>query len=131
MPGAHPWCIRMQRDAQRVASNTILRNREPTLIVLKTLHDPGGGTRSPSQLPPLIARQHPAAAPSRRNIDSEQYSFNLSSQERDESMGEFISRLKRLARYCAFDAFTTENALRLQIIEGCQSKSLRIRLLKK
>ncbi|KAJ1105521.1 hypothetical protein NDU88_002927 [Pleurodeles waltl] len=33
------------------------------------------------------------------NIDYKRYSFNLVTQERDESMGEFISPLKRLARY--------------------------------
>ncbi|KAJ1115493.1 hypothetical protein NDU88_003717 [Pleurodeles waltl] len=33
----------------------------------------------------------------KRNIDYERYSFNLVSQERDESMGEFISQLKRPA----------------------------------
>ncbi|KAJ1217763.1 hypothetical protein NDU88_005353 [Pleurodeles waltl] len=60
----------------------------------------------------------------KRNIDFERYSFNLVSQERDESMGEFISRLKHLARYYTFDMFATEDALRLQIIEGCQFESL-------
>ncbi|KAJ1192485.1 hypothetical protein NDU88_001792, partial [Pleurodeles waltl] len=67
----------------------------------------------------------------KRNIDSERYSFNLPSQERDESMGEFILRLKRLPRYYAFDMFTAEDVLHLQIIERCQSESLRRRLLKK
>ncbi|KAJ1109809.1 hypothetical protein NDU88_007167 [Pleurodeles waltl] len=67
----------------------------------------------------------------KRNIDYERYSFNLASQEKDESMGEFILQLKCLAQYCAFDSFTTEDALRLLILEECQSKSLRRRLLKK
>ncbi|KAJ1101195.1 hypothetical protein NDU88_006267 [Pleurodeles waltl] len=67
----------------------------------------------------------------KRNIDYERCSFNLATQEKDESMGELISQLKRLARYCAFDMFTTEDALRLWIIEGCQSESLHRRLLKK
>ncbi|KAJ1083446.1 hypothetical protein NDU88_003605 [Pleurodeles waltl] len=35
------------------------------------------------------------------------------------------------ASYCAFDTFTTEDALCLRIIEGCQSESLRRHLLKK
>ncbi|KAJ1090495.1 hypothetical protein NDU88_003627 [Pleurodeles waltl] len=55
----------------------------------------------------------------KRNIDYKRYSFNLASQEKDESMGEFISQLKRLAQYCAFDTFTMEDALRLWITEGC------------
>ncbi|KAJ1111275.1 hypothetical protein NDU88_008611 [Pleurodeles waltl] len=67
----------------------------------------------------------------RRNNDYERYIFNLMSQKRDESMGEFILWLKRLARYCAFDTNTTEDALRLQIIEECQSKFLQRLLLKK
>ncbi|KAJ1184269.1 hypothetical protein NDU88_001077 [Pleurodeles waltl] len=33
-----------------------------------------------------------------KNIDYERYSFNLVSQGKDESKGEFISQLKRLAR---------------------------------
>ncbi|KAJ1097393.1 hypothetical protein NDU88_002513 [Pleurodeles waltl] len=65
------------------------------------------------------------------NIDYECYSFNLAYQEKDESMGEFISRLKRVARYCTFDMFTTEDALYLRIIEGCKFTSLRRRLLTK
>ncbi|KAJ1084181.1 hypothetical protein NDU88_004333 [Pleurodeles waltl] len=65
------------------------------------------------------------------NIDYECYSFNLAYQEKDEYMGEFISRLKRLTRYCAFDMFTMEDALHLQINEECQCESLRRRLLKK
>ncbi|KAJ1081631.1 hypothetical protein NDU88_001809 [Pleurodeles waltl] len=59
------------------------------------------------------------------NIDYERCRINLASQERDESGGrggrESISRLKRLPRYCASDAFTTEDTLRPWIIEGCQS----------
>ncbi|KAJ1203403.1 hypothetical protein NDU88_007190 [Pleurodeles waltl] len=53
------------------------------------------------------------------------------SQEKDESMGEFILQLKRLAQYCVFDTFTTEDTLRLRIIEVFQSESLRICLSKK
>lgn len=67
----------------------------------------------------------------KRNTDYERYTFNLASQEKDEAMGDFITRLKRLARYCEFDNFTTEDAIRLRIKEGCQCESLRRRLLKK
>ncbi|KAJ1117482.1 hypothetical protein NDU88_005682 [Pleurodeles waltl] len=67
----------------------------------------------------------------KRNTDYELYSFKLAFQERDESMGEFFFRLKHLARYCTFDTFTTEDALHLRFIEGCQSESLNRRLLKK
>ncbi|KAJ1203427.1 hypothetical protein NDU88_007213 [Pleurodeles waltl] len=59
----------------------------------------------------------------KRNIDYEYYSFNLESQEKDESMGEFILQLKLLAQYCVFDTFTTEDALRLRINEVCLSES--------
>ncbi|KAJ1166073.1 hypothetical protein NDU88_006483 [Pleurodeles waltl] len=160
-PEAHPSCICTQRGPHRVAIATVVRNREPTLITLRTLNITGGVTGSPLQLPPFITLQPGSSAQQevgqiieelpanialsyqgvrealsrkflhKRNIDYEHYSFNLAPQEKDESMGEFISRLKRLARYCAFDTFTTEDALRLRIIEGSQSESLCRRLLKK
>ncbi|KAJ1142779.1 hypothetical protein NDU88_009092 [Pleurodeles waltl] len=67
----------------------------------------------------------------KRHIDYEHYTFNLAFQEKNKSMGEFISHLKRLARYCAFDIFTAEDVHRLRIIEGCQSESLHWQHLKK
>lgn len=67
----------------------------------------------------------------KRNVDYERYTFNLATQEKDEPMSTFITRLRCLARDCEFDSFSTEDALRLRIIEGCQSVSLRRRLLKK
>lgn len=65
-----------------------------------------------------------------RNIDFERYTFSTAYQETEESLDDFATRLRKLVTYCEFDKFDNEQAIRLRIIEGCQSVEFRTRVLK-
>ncbi|KAJ1178128.1 hypothetical protein NDU88_003375 [Pleurodeles waltl] len=106
------------------------RHREPTPAT-STYCDPicsSSTQQEASDQPPQPLDKHSASLAEHR---LGRLQLNLASQERDESMGEFISQLKCLARYSTFDTFTIEDSLHLGVIEGCQSEFLRRRLLKK
>jgi hypothetical protein len=65
----------------------------------------------------------------KRNIPFERHVFRQASQQPDESMDVFVTRLRTLSKTCVFGEQTDE-AIRDQAIDKCVSKELRRRLLR-
>ncbi|KAJ1123874.1 hypothetical protein NDU88_002341 [Pleurodeles waltl] len=65
-----------------------------------------------------------------RNVDYEQYMFNIAGQRAEETLDDFAIRLWNPKTYCEFDKFSNEEAIRLRIIEGCYSTGFRTKILK-
>ena len=65
----------------------------------------------------------------KRNIPFVRHVFRKASQQPDESMDVFVTRLRTLSKTCAFGEQTDE-AIRDQAIDKCVSKELRRRLLR-
>ena len=64
-----------------------------------------------------------------KNIPFERHSFRQAKQQTGETVDDFCSRLKSLASTCDFGE-ATDDHIRDQIIDKCESNALRRRLLK-
>lgn len=65
----------------------------------------------------------------RKDLQHLRYQFHSAKQGPDESMEGFVLRLKILALDCDFDKYSTEEAIKSQVIVGCASPTLRNQLL--
>jgi hypothetical protein len=65
-----------------------------------------------------------------KNITYERHKFRSRSQNQNESTVSYITELRRLAKSCQFDEYSSEEAIIDQFIENCQSTKLRRQLLK-
>ncbi|XP_078524407.1 uncharacterized protein LOC144797600 [Lissotriton helveticus] len=65
----------------------------------------------------------------RKDLQRLRYQFHSAKQGPDESIEGFVLRLKMLALDCEFDKYSTEEAIKSQIIVGCASPTIRIQLL--
>ena len=64
----------------------------------------------------------------RKNISYNRHMFRKHSQAEGETVGQFVTRLRQLANLCEFRT-EVEDFIRYQVIDNCQSKRLRTKLL--
>ena len=65
----------------------------------------------------------------KRNVVYERYVFNLCSQNSDESIDEFLNRIRKLSSSCEFGTLT-EELIRDKLVLGIQDETTKLRLLK-
>ena len=65
-----------------------------------------------------------------RNVSFERHVFHKVRQREEESVDDFITRLRKMVKYCEYGVETDAN-IRDQFIEGCWDPKLRSTLLKK
>jgi hypothetical protein len=65
------------------------------------------------------------------NESYERYVFRSMSQEDSETVDQFITRLRQQAKNCGFQANQVDENVRDQVIHGCKSSKLRVKLLEK
>lgn len=81
----------------------------------------------PSQLKNIVAAFDERIIP-KRNVIYERYKFGLAKQESGESVDQFVSNLKSLAKSCDYNTME-EELIRDKIVLGVESNDLRKRLL--
>ena len=59
----------------------------------------------------------------KKNVDYETFQFRQASQKSDETVDQFVTRLRKLAEHCEFPDLNRE--LKLAIIQNCTSKRLK------
>ncbi|CAB4031929.1 Hypothetical predicted protein [Paramuricea clavata] len=65
----------------------------------------------------------------KRNVVYERYEFNLCSQNAEESVDDYVNRLRKLASSCQFGTLTDE-LIRDRLVLGITDRSTKLRLLK-
>ena len=65
-----------------------------------------------------------------KNLHFERHSFRQAHQAGNETVDQFITRLRRLGENCEFDKYSLDEAIKDQLIEHCHSATLRRRLLR-
>ena len=65
----------------------------------------------------------------KRNVVYERYKFNLCSQNAEESVDDYVNRLRKLASSCQFGTLTVE-LIRDRLVLGITDRSAKLRLLK-
>lgn len=89
--------------------------------LLKNLCDPENPNSKSYEELKQILQAHYEPAPI---VIAERHKFWTASQEENESVSDFVVRLKKLASTCSFGAFL-EEALRDRLVSGLQSKMSR------
>ena len=65
----------------------------------------------------------------KRNVGYERYVFNMCSQNPDETVDEFLNRIKKLSSLCQFGKLT-EELIRDKLVLGIRDQTTKLRLLK-
>ena len=64
-----------------------------------------------------------------RNTSYNRHIFRQAKQQEDETVSQYVTRLRTLAKDCAFPADQLPDFIRDQVIDNCRSKHLRTKLL--
>ena len=80
------------------------------------------------KIEPLVAKFEEYCIP-KKNITHERHMFNLRKQKPDESVEQFVTELKRLAKNCEYGELT-DSIIKDRIVEGINNDSTRARLLR-
>jgi len=64
-----------------------------------------------------------------RSLQFEQHTFRQADQKPNESISQYVTRLRQLGEHCDFDKYSLDEAIKDQLIEHCHSNTLRRRLL--
>ena len=64
-----------------------------------------------------------------KSLQFEQHTFRQAHQAPNESISQYVTRLRRLGEHCDFDKYSLDEAIKDQLIEHCHSNTLRQRLL--
>ena len=65
----------------------------------------------------------------KQNTSFNRYKFRSAAQKEDESVRNYVIRLKKAAEMCRFNAYSVEQAIIEQVIVSCKSEKLREKLL--
>ena len=65
-----------------------------------------------------------------KSLQFEIHTFRQAHQAPNESIAQYVTRLRRLGEHCDFDKYSLEKAIKDQLIEHCHSTTLRRRLLR-
>jgi hypothetical protein len=80
------------------------------------------------KIEPLVAKFEEYCIP-KKNVTHERHMFNLRKQKPDESVEQFVTELKRLAKNCEYGELT-DSIIKDRIVEGINNDSTRARLLR-
>ena len=65
-----------------------------------------------------------------KSLQFERHTFRQAHQAPNESISQYVTRLRRLGEHCDFDKYSLDEAIKDQLIEHCHSNTLRRRLLR-
>ena len=65
-----------------------------------------------------------------KSLQFERHTFRHAHQAPNESISQYVTRLRRLGEHCDFDKYSLDEAIKDQLIEHCHSNTLRRRLLR-
>ena len=60
-----------------------------------------------------------------KSLQFEQDTFRQAHQAPNESISQYVTRLRRLGEHCDFDKYSLDEAIKDQLIEHCHSNTLR------
>ena len=65
-----------------------------------------------------------------KSLQFERHTFRQAHQAPNESISQYVTRLRQLGEHCDFDKYSLDEAIKDQLIEHCHSHTLRRRLLR-
>ena len=65
-----------------------------------------------------------------KSLQFERHTFRQAHQAPNESISQYVTRLRRLGEHCYFDKYSLDEAIKDQLIEHCHSNTLRRRILR-
>ena len=104
------------KDDARKRALLLYQAGQETQEIFKTLSDTGANYKT------AIKKLDEYFLP-KKNIDYETFRFRQASQKSDESLNQFVTRLRKLALHCEFS--DVEREIKAAIIQNCTSKQLR------